>query len=124
MSKETSETISTKAKFICNLCDCVSIGNKGDSLVQQVFQQFSYANCYVGRMATKKAVAGTLQIKGDGKKNRFVANLFVQFYPGLPKYPNDNIMKRLEWFTHCLDALLEIPDAESFAFPSDYGIYE
>ena len=32
MSTEPEQTnkITTKAKFICNLCDCVSIGNKGD----------------------------------------------------------------------------------------------
>ncbi len=122
MTDENS--ITTKAKFLCNLCDCVSIGNKGDTTVQSVFSQFNYANCYTSRVATKKALPGTVQIKGDGKKNRFVVNMFVQFYPGAPKYPNDNIVKRLEWFVACLEKLLEIPDAHSFAFPIELGIYE
>src|SRR5437879_1583124 len=111
-TKATTENmVTTKAKYICNLCDCVSIGNKGDPVVQAVFQQFPYAHGYNGRTATKKSVAGTLQIKGDGKKNRFVVNLFIQFYPGVPKYPNDNVMKRMEWFNNCLDNLLDLPEA-------------
>ena len=123
MSEELQSTITTKAKFLCNLCDCVSIGNKGDELVHTIFQQYPYSNCYSGRLATKKSQPGTLQIKGDGKKNRYVVNLFVQFYPGPPKYPNDNIIKRLEWFGTCLDKLLEIPDAESLSFPAELGLY-
>lgn len=120
----TTDHITTKAKFICNLCDCVSIGNKGDKLVQDVFTKYGYANCYTDRVATKKSIPGTLQIKGDGKKNRYVVNMFVQFYPGPPKYPNDNIIKRVEWFSNCLDKLLEISDAESISFPADLGKYE
>lgn len=116
--------IQTKAKFLCNLCDCVSTGTRGDPLTQLVFEKYPYANCYVDRVATKKFVPGSLQIKGDGKKNRFVVNMFVQFYPSAPKYPNDNIIKRCEWFTGCLNQLLDIPDAETFAFPNDLGSYE
>jgi uracil-DNA glycosylase len=116
--------IQTKAKFLVNLCDCVSIGNKGDQIVQTIFEKFAYANCYAERVATKKSVPGTLTIKGDGKKNRYVINMFAQFYPGQPKYPNDNIIKRCEWFNACLEKLLEIPDAEAFAFPNDIGVYE
>jgi len=66
-------TITTKAKFLCNVCDCVSIGNKGDKLTQAVFEKYGYANCYIERVATKKSVPGTLQIKGDGKKNRLLS---------------------------------------------------
>ncbi len=116
--------ISTKSKYLCNLCDCVSIGNKGDTIVQSVFAQFTHSNCYINRIATKKTLPGSVLIKGDGKKNRYVINMFVQFYPGSPKYPNDNIIKRVEWFVACLDKILEIPDAESFSFPINIGMYE
>ena len=109
----------TTAKYICTLCDCVSIGNKGDQLVLDVFNAYPYANCYLSRTATRKSIPGTLQIKGDGKSNRFVANLFVQFYPGTARYPNDNGGKRAEWFQKCLEELQEISNAESFAFPSN-----
>jgi len=116
--------IKTTAKFLCNICDCVSISNKGDPLTQQVFEKFGFANIYSERMATKKSVPGTYQIKGDGKKNRFVMNMIIQFYPGAPKYPNDNIMKRIEWFTKCCDKLLDTSDIDSIAFPSEIGLYE
>lgn len=123
MSTELPD-IKVKAKFICNLCDCVSVGNKGDMLVQKMFQQFTHSNCYVGRNANQKSTVGTIQIKGDGKKNQFVVNMFSQFYPGAPKYPNDNINKRLEWFKNCLDKLLELPNIETIAFPDDFGYYD
>ena len=113
--------ITCKAKFLCILCDCVSIGNKGDPVVQSLFEQFGYANCYVERVATKKSVPGTYQIKGDGKKNRYVINMFTQFYPGSPKYPNDNIIKRIEWLNACLEKLLEMGGVESIAFPKEIG---
>ncbi len=118
------QELTTTAKYICNLCDCISIGNKGDPWVLQIFKQFPYANVYTDRVATQKDTPGQLQNKGDGKKNRSILNLFTQFYPGLPKYPNDNIGKRLEWLSLCLDKLLEIPNAESFAFPPDLGFSE
>jgi uracil-DNA glycosylase len=123
MSIEVQE-VTTTAKFICNICDCVSIGNKGDAWVQQIFQQFNHSNCYVDRTAAKKATPGEIFIKGDGKKNRYVINLIAQFYPSAPKYANDNITKRLEWFSACLDKVLEIPDMKSVAFPPDLGFYE
>ena len=116
--------IATKAKFLCNLCDSVSIGNKGDPSVLSVFEKCGYANCYVERTATKKAIPGTVQIKGDGKKNRYVINMFVQFYPGPPKYANDNISTRIEWLSQCLDKLIETTDLESLAFPSKMGVYD
>lgn len=116
--------IKTTAKFICNFCDCVSNGNKGDPLVQSIFTKYPYANVYAERIATKKAEPGTLQIKGDGKKNRFIVNMFAQFYPLAPKYPNDNINRRLDWLNSCLNKLLEIADADSFAVPDHLGTYE
>ncbi len=123
MSVDVQE-VTTTAKFICNVCDCVSIGNKGDAWVQQIFQQFNYSNCYADRTGTKKATPGEIFIKGDGKKNRYVINLIAQFYPSAPKYANDNITKRLEWFSACMDKLLEIPDMKSVAFPPDLGFYD
>ena len=99
MNETEPETvaISTKARFLCNICDCVSIGNKGDKQPLRAFKQFPHANSYSSRLSTKKAIPGTLEVKGDGKKKRFVINLFIQFYPGSSKYPNDNINRRLSW---------------------------
>lgn len=117
--------ISTTAQFICNICDCVSIGKKGDPTVQQVFDKFGYANTYKDRMATKKSLPGTFNISGDGSKNRYIINMYVQFYPGSPKYPSDNIVKRMEWFTKCLDKLLDVDSiVNSLAFPRSIGVYE
>lgn len=126
--KKESETenevlkITTKARFLCNICDCVSIGKRGDDRTLEVFRQFPYANTYASRLSTKKAVPGTFEVKGDGQKKRYVVNLFVQFYPGSSKYPNDNITRRLSWFSNCLDKMLSIPSLGSLAFPEDLGI--
>jgi uracil-DNA glycosylase len=117
------DLITTQAPIVCNLCDCVSVGNKGDEMVQKVFEKFNYANCYVNRVATTKSLPGSMTIKGDGKQNRFVINMFTQYYPGPPKYPNDNILKRVEWFSKCLDELLNI-ETTCFSFPTDIGLYD
>lgn len=119
-----SDLITTKAKFLCNICDCVSIGNKGDPSALNIFQNYPYSNCYLNRLAIKKSDPGTVQIKGDGKKNRYVINIFGQYYPGSPKYPNDNITKRMEWFEHSLTKLIELDDLESLAFPRNLGVWE
>lgn len=127
--KQESETennalkITTKARFLCNICDCVSIGKRGDDRTLEVFRQFPYANTYASRLSTKKAVPGTFEVKGDGQKKRYVVNLFVQFYPGSSKYPNDNITRRLSWFSNCLDKMLSIPSLGSLAFPEDLGVF-
>ena len=42
----SDQKITTTAKYLCNLCDCISIGNKGDDAVRMVFSQFGYANSY------------------------------------------------------------------------------
>jgi uracil-DNA glycosylase len=110
--------ITTNAKFLCNLCDCTSIGNKGDDLVKNVFIKFPYSNCYIDRISTRKPTLGTINIKGDGKENRYVVNFFDKFYPGTSKYPNDNVSKRLEWFVECLEKMLDIDDVISVAFPT------
>lgn len=121
-SSSRNNQFTQKAQYLCNLCDCVSIGKKGDPMVLKVFDQFPYANCYIDRIATKKAIPGTVQLRGDGNNNPYVINLFVQHYPGEPKsYPNDNIMKRLEWFNSCLDRLLDLPEINNLAFPDNIG---
>jgi len=119
-----SVEINTTAKFICNLCDCVSIGNKGEPIVQTIFTKFPYANCYADRVSNMKTIPGTYTVKGDGKKNRYIINMFVQFYPGPSKYPNDNIVKRIEWFTTCLTKLSEMSDLSCISFPANFGKYQ
>lgn len=116
--------ITTTAQYLINICDCVSIGQKGDPIVRIVFEKYPYANCYTSRLTTTKSLPGTSQLTGDGKTQRYIINMFAQFYPGAPKYPCDNITKRCEWFSNCLNQLLKIKDLKSLAFPPNIGVYE
>jgi uracil-DNA glycosylase len=122
----SSAKITTTAKYLLNFCDCVSLSGRGDDLVLAVFAQFPYSNVYTGRNLQKKQATGTLQIMGTGKSptDRFIVNLFTQFYPGAPKYANDNLKRRLEWLTVCCDNLLNVPNFESIAIPSRLGEYD
>lgn len=117
----STTTVYSSAQYICNLCDCVSTAGKGDQLVQQVFEQFPYANTYKDRSNNAKSTAGTIQIKGDGVINRFVINMYAQYYPGSSKYHNDDLAKRLEWFTKCLSCILDNENIRSLALPSQMG---
>ncbi|MEO0236787.1 MAG: uracil-DNA glycosylase [candidate division WOR-3 bacterium] len=114
---------STQATYLINLCDCISIGNKGEDLVLRVFNKYPYANTYMERNATTKSIPGTIQIKGDGHQNRYVINFYAQFYPGPPFFPSDDISKRCEWFNQCLTKLMDIKEIKSLAFPQDIGLY-
>jgi uracil-DNA glycosylase len=121
-SPDLSASITASVKYLINPCDCISIGNKGDEWTQAVFKKYPYSNCYQTRTTQSQRVTpGSLQIKGDGKQQKFVINLFVSYYPGEPKYPNDNQTKRAEWFKNALQQLLEIPELVSLAFPPHYG---
>ena len=124
IAMSTSLAINTTAQYICNLCDCVSIGSKGDYTVRQIFDKFPHANCYSERISTKKSVPGTIQLKGDGKNHQYVINMFVQFYPGVPKFPNDNISKRIEWFSQCLEHLLaDFGHIQRSSLPTNLGAH-
>lgn len=106
-------------KYIAHQTNCVT--NRAAHLSAAVFSRYPHADVYSGRIVPNDP--GTISIKGNGTDLRYVINMFGQYYPGSPRYPNsakDGFEVRKKYFFNCLKAIAEIPDLNSIAFP--YGI--
>jgi len=115
----TGNLLSHNAQYIAHQCNCVT--NRSAHLSRAVFSAFPYADVY--SLRTQPDELGTIKIKGNGEDQRWVINMFGQYFPGVCKYPNgskDNPNLRKQSFQKCLDKISEIKDLESIAFP--YGI--
>lgn len=108
------------AKYICHQTNCVSKNSAG--LAKDLFNKYSYANCYSDRTDSSKP--GTIDIRGNGINQRLVINLHGQVYPGKVRYPDselDGILAREKYFYHGLLRIAKIPDLQSIAFPWRIG---
>lgn len=105
--------------YLCHQCNCVT--NRSAHLAKSVFKNFPYADVYTHRKQHSKP--GSIELRGDGKEQRFVVALFGQYYPGVTKYPNspkDGWNARFKYFTQALEELKKLPEG-SFAFPWRIG---
>jgi O-acetyl-ADP-ribose deacetylase (regulator of RNase III) len=131
----------TKASeaYVCHQCNCVT--NRAAHLAATMFAAFPWANIYAERSDwtdPNKAFAkpGTIEIRGNGKDQRYVIAMLAQFYPGRPRFSDsakDGFEARKRYFSSCLDRMLEIPGLQSVAFPfqigcgaagGDWGVYQ
>jgi O-acetyl-ADP-ribose deacetylase (regulator of RNase III) len=116
----TGDLLNSKEKYIAHQCNCLTQNSAGTA--KAIFDKFPHANTYVAR--TEPDALGTIKILGDGQEQRYVINMFAQYYPGKPKYPKstlDGILVRDKCFHRCLLRIAEIPDLESIAFPWKIG---
>lgn len=103
--------------YLCHQCNCIS--KRAAHLAGSVFTAFPYADVYSGRQEAD--TPGTIKIRGNGRDERLVINMFGQFYPG-KKYPNskkDGREKRASFFNKCLNKMNELEG--DFAFPWRIG---
>lgn len=116
----TGDLLKSDAQYIVHQCNCVTI--KGANLSKSVFHKFPFANIYAPREKTgHKDTPGTIIIKGDGSKERFIINLLAQYYPGKSRYVNDTPQMRLSWFKKGLEEIEKIPNLREIAFPYNIG---
>lgn len=109
-----------KEKYLLHQCNCVT--NRAAHLAKDVFDKYPYADVYSGRAI--ESVPGTIDIRGNGADQRYVINMFGQYYPGGPKYPlsaKDGTTIREKYFHKCLLKVAQIPDLESVALPWRVG---
>lgn len=104
-------------QYICHQCNCVTKNSK--YLAQHIFTRYPYANTYKTR--TSNTNPGTIDIKGNGTNQRYIINMYAQYYPGKAKYSNDNPKVRLEWFKLCLHQIAQIKNINSVAMPFNIG---
>lgn len=112
--------LESKEKYIAHQCNCLTQSSAG--IAKNIFDKYPYANTYSSR--TEPDTLASIKILGDSLENRFVINMFAQYYPGKPKYPEsklDGILARQQYFYQCLLKIAKISDLESIAFPYKIG---
>lgn len=116
----TGSIIDSKEKYIAHQTNCVSILAAG--VADTIFTTYPYSNTYANR--TEHDIPGTIKILGNGIDQRFVINMFAQFYPGSSKYNDSNkdgLAARKRYFHQCLLRVAKISDLNSIAFPWRVG---
>jgi len=116
----TGDLLCAKEKYIAHQCNCVTSTSAGTA--KAIFDKFPYSNTYATRAEHDKP--SLIQVMGDGKDQRYVINMFAQYYPGKPKYPHshlDGTAIREKYFHRCLLRIAQIPNLESIAFPWRIG---
>jgi hypothetical protein len=116
----TGSIFAATEKYICHQCNCVT--KRAAHLSKDMFQNFPYADVYTGRVTPN--TPGTIDIKGNGIDQRYVINMFGQYYPGEPRLPEseiDGYQSREKYFHRALLKIAKIPDLDSIAFPWKIG---
>jgi O-acetyl-ADP-ribose deacetylase (regulator of RNase III) len=113
------DLLEAKEQYICHACNCISNGAAG--LAYDLFKKFSYSNIYVQRKSSSEP--GTISIHGDGEQNRYIINMFSQYFPGKPNNANkkDNPKIRKNYFMSCLEHIAKIEGLQSIALPFGIG---
>jgi O-acetyl-ADP-ribose deacetylase (regulator of RNase III) len=117
----TGDLFEAKEKYIAHVTNCVSI-TSAKGIAKDIFDKFPYADCYATR--TEASKAGTIDIMGDGKDNRYIINMHAIVYPGRARFPLsslDGLAARQKYFYHCLLRAAKIEGLESIAFPWRVG---
>jgi len=114
------DLLESKEKYICHQANCIS--NSAAGLAKFLFKKYPYSDVYSNRSVPDQV--GTINIKGNGNEQRYVINMFAQYYPGPPKYKDslkDGIVAREKFFSECLTQIFYVPNLESIAFPFGIG---
>jgi O-acetyl-ADP-ribose deacetylase (regulator of RNase III) len=124
----TGDLLEAKEKYITHQCNCLTQNSAGTA--KAIFDKFPHANTYERRIRLLDGtnsivdVPGTIVVLGDGKEQRYVINMYAQYYPGKPKYPlstKDGSKAREKFFHQCLLRIAQLPNLESIAFPWKIG---
>ncbi len=116
------DLLTCDAQFIAHQTNCISV--RSAHLAKAIFDKFPYSDVYSKRDPDYPDAPGTIKVMGNGKDQRFVINMFGQFYPGSPKFPDnakDGYKARQKYFFQCLYAISKIKNLESIAFPFCVG---
>ena len=106
-----------RAQYIAHQCNCVTDRSAG--VAASIFKAFPWSDIYSQR--TEHSKPGTIEIRGNGKDQRLVVNMFAQFYPGKPKFPDgkkDGYEARKAYFKSCINRIvaLNYPTHERWGF--------
>lgn len=112
--------LTSGARHIAHQTNCVT--QTAARLAKDVFECFPHADVYKDRVIYDEP--GTIQVMGNGESERFVINMYAQFYPGRPRYADgakDGYYARRKYFFSCLKEISALQDLEQIAFPWGIG---
>ncbi len=124
----TGDLLDSKEKYIAHQCNCLTENSAGTA--KAIFDKWPHANAYARRVRDENGVTtnidtpGLIAILGNGENERYVINMYAQYYPGRPKFPKstlDGVPARQNYFYRCLLRVAKIPNLESVAFPWRIG---
>jgi O-acetyl-ADP-ribose deacetylase (regulator of RNase III) len=113
---EKGDLLKNNSQYICHQTNTKTTQGKG--LSYAMFKAFPWSDVYTDNKNSR--TPGTIEVRGDGKKERFVVAMYAQRYPGPPKWANDTVEMREAWFRTCLE-LIEGLKPTSVAFPKQIG---
>lgn len=107
-------------QYIAHQVNCVTQGSAA-GLARSLFKKYPYSDVYKNRV--DKSLPGTITIHGDGVNNRYIINMYSQYYPGKfnNSFLNDNQSVREQYFTSSLKEISKIEDIKNIAFPYQVG---
>lgn len=113
--------LNATTKYIAHQCNCITPHSAG--LAKSIFDRFPYSNTYKLREDGIRSSQGTIDVLGNGDSERYIINMYIQYYPGKPYLRNtyDSYSKRLEYFKKCLAKITKIPNLESIGFAKGMG---
>ena len=113
-----SDILEVDTQVIVQQCHCMCTSKTAKGLSASIIEAFPHADFYSERVQHSKP--GTIEMRGGGKKGRFVCALYAQVFPGGPGKEGDSIKERESYFLKCLMALGRVKNIKEVAFP--YGI--
>lgn len=111
--------LSSNEQYVAHQCNCVTSYAAG--LAKLIFTKWSYSDCYMIRW--ENDVPGTIDIRGNGKENRYIINMFGQYNPGKPQEeddPKDGFQARKKYFIDCMKLIGDLKP-QSVALPWAVG---
>ena len=111
------DILNSNIQYITHQTNCVSSGAAG--LAYYLFNKYPYSNVYKNRIKTIYD-PGSLIVSGNGTDQRYIINMFSQYYPGGPN-EKDNQQIREVYFKACLSKIEKLPNLYEIAFPYKIG---
>lgn len=112
--------LDSKEKYIAHQANCVTTNSAG--IAKLIFDKFPHSDVYSNR--TSPDTPGSIKVMGNGNSERYVINMFSQYYPGKSKYIDselDGILARQKYFHRSLQRIAKIENIESIALPWRIG---
>ena len=116
------DLLNSTEEYILHQCNCVSVEAK--TLAKLIFDKFPHANTYIKRQRFNKSTfskPATFEILGDGINEKYIINLYSQYYPAQSKLAFDSKEERLVWFKQGLNEIAKLNKIKNIAMPYNIG---